>query len=64
MDGTQQLLDSQDANRNNHNYNIAKKTHIFKKKTFNKPTYCQHCTDLLWGLTNQGVQCVGELLFK
>ncbi|XP_066910951.1 diacylglycerol kinase theta-like [Clytia hemisphaerica] len=34
------------------------KTHTFKKKTFNKPTYCQHCTDLLWGLTNQGVQCL------
>jgi len=33
--------------------------HSFKKKTFNKPTYCQHCTDMLWGLTNQGVQCQG-----
>ena len=37
------------------------KTHTFKKKTFNKPTYCQHCTDLLWGLTNQGVQCLGKI---
>lgn len=31
--------------------------HYFKKKTFHKPTYCHHCADLLWGLTNQGMQC-------
>eukprot|EP00053_Salpingoeca_punica_P019889 m.204013 g.204013 ORF g.204013 m.204013 type:complete len:1066 (+) comp17742_c0_seq4:224-3421(+) len=31
--------------------------HVFTKKTFRRPTYCQHCGDLLWGLTGQGVFC-------
>ena len=34
--------------------------HCFKRKTFRKPTYCHHCSDLLWGLTNQGLQCSGD----
>ena len=33
--------------------------HDFKKKTYYHPTYCQHCTDLLWGLKGQGFQCTG-----
>ena len=33
--------------------------HEFKKTTFYKPTYCQHCSDMLWGLMNQGYQCAG-----
>ncbi|XP_046839229.1 diacylglycerol kinase theta-like [Xenia sp. Carnegie-2017] len=31
--------------------------HSFSKKTYHKPTYCHHCTDMLWGFTNQGFQC-------
>ena len=31
--------------------------HNFKKKTFTKPTFCHYCSDMLWGLTNQGLQC-------
>ncbi|XP_070533846.1 diacylglycerol kinase theta-like isoform X3 [Ptychodera flava] len=31
--------------------------HIFMKKTFHKPTYCHHCTDMLWGLIGQGFIC-------
>ena len=34
--------------------------HSFSKKTYHRPTYCHHCTDLLWGLTNQGLQCSGR----
>ena len=34
--------------------------HEFRKKTFYKPTYCQHCTDMLWGIKGQGYQCTGE----
>lgn len=37
--------------------------HYFKRKTFHKPTYCNYCSDLLWGLTNQGMQCNGGFLF-
>lgn len=33
--------------------------HSFSKKTFHRLTYCHHCTDLLWGFTNQGLQCSG-----
>ncbi|GIX91879.1 hypothetical protein CDAR_511782 [Caerostris darwini] len=31
--------------------------HYFTKKTFHKPTYCHHCTDMLWGLIGQGYVC-------
>ncbi|XP_049962542.1 diacylglycerol kinase theta isoform X3 [Schistocerca serialis cubense] len=31
--------------------------HSFSKKTFHKPTYCHHCTDMLWGLIQQGYTC-------
>lgn len=34
--------------------------HFFTKKTFHKPTYCHHCTDMLWGLIGQGYVCEGE----
>ncbi|XP_044743500.1 diacylglycerol kinase theta isoform X6 [Chrysoperla carnea] len=31
--------------------------HTFGKKTFHKPTYCHHCSDMLWGLIQQGFIC-------
>ncbi|XP_075148579.1 uncharacterized protein LOC142222356 isoform X3 [Haematobia irritans] len=32
--------------------------HTFVKKNFHKPTYCHHCSDLLWfGLIGQGYIC-------
>lgn len=31
--------------------------HFFTKKTFHKPTYCHHCTEMLWGLIGQGYVC-------
>ncbi|XP_015176653.1 PREDICTED: diacylglycerol kinase theta isoform X7 [Polistes dominula] len=31
--------------------------HSFAKKTFHKPTYCHSCTDMLWGLIQQGYIC-------
>ena len=34
--------------------------HTFGKKTFHKPTYCHHCSDLLWGLIGQGYICEGK----
>lgn len=34
--------------------------HYFTKKTFGKPTYCHHCTELLWGILSQGYVCEGE----
>ena len=33
--------------------------HRFEWKTFTRPSYCNHCTNLLWGLTNQGLVCEG-----
>ncbi|OQR75072.1 diacylglycerol kinase theta-like [Tropilaelaps mercedesae] len=36
--------------------------HYFTKKTFHKPTYCHHCTDMLWGLIGQGYICEGDSL--
>ena len=34
--------------------------HFFCKKTFHRPTYCHHCTDILWGLIGQGYTCEGD----
>ncbi|XP_021950810.1 diacylglycerol kinase theta isoform X2 [Folsomia candida] len=36
---------------------MAHHGHLFTKKTFHKPTYCQVCTDMLWGLIQQGHIC-------
>lgn len=34
--------------------------HEFEKKTFYQPTYCHHCSELLWGIRGQGFHCKGE----
>ena len=34
--------------------------HFFTKKTFHKPTFCHHCTEMLWGLIGQGFVCEGK----
>jgi hypothetical protein len=31
--------------------------HHFKTTTFSKPTYCDCCSKLLWGISKQGLQC-------
>nr|XP_042899037.1 diacylglycerol kinase theta-like [Parasteatoda tepidariorum] len=36
---------------------VLQQGHFFTKKTFHKPTYCHHCTDMLWGLIGQGFIC-------
>ncbi len=33
--------------------------HEWHQVTFRKPTNCQLCRSLLWGLVNQGVVCKG-----
>ena len=56
-------LISKMAKVENSHGNVAATGHFLKKKTFHKPTYCHHCSDLLWGLTNQGMYCTGMYLF-
>ena len=34
--------------------------HYFVKKNFHKPSYCHHCSDLVWGLLGQGYVCEGK----
>ena len=36
--------------------------HEFIRKTYFQPTFCHHCTELLWGFKGQGFQCSGEQL--
>lgn len=38
--------------------------HSFAKKTFFQPTYCQFCSELLWGVKGQGFSCAGECCCK
>lgn len=38
---------------------ITPPAHCFVKRTFHKPVYCHHCTDLLWGIIGQGYTCEG-----
>lgn len=43
-------------------HKMADGGHSFGKKTFHKPTYCHHCSDLLWGLIGQGYICEGKYI--
>jgi hypothetical protein len=36
--------------------------HDFHETTYFKPTFCVHCTGLLWGLIKQGWKCKGKFL--
>ena len=37
--------------------------HDFHETTYFKPTFCVHCTGLLWGLIKQGWKCKGKNIF-
>ncbi|GAN02229.1 peroxisomal Pex24-like protein [Mucor ambiguus] len=34
-------------------------SHCLEETNFSKPTYCDHCQGLLWGLVKQGLKCSG-----
>lgn len=34
-------------------------SHSFIDANFSRPTYCDHCQGLLWGLVKQGSRCSG-----
>jgi hypothetical protein len=38
-------------------------THNFVTKSFKRPTHCDFCGELIWGLGREGVKCPGEKLF-
>jgi Phorbol esters/diacylglycerol binding domain (C1 domain) len=38
--------------------------HDFHETTYFKPTFCVHCTGLLWGLIKQGWKCKGKLFHQ
>lgn len=59
---SRESLDDQPADTNTQStttHKMADGGHSFGKKTFHKPTYCHHCSDLLWGLIGQGYICEG-----
>jgi len=35
-------------------------THNFVTKSFKRPTHCDFCSDLIWGLGREGVKCPGK----
>ena len=39
-------------------------SHSFTDANFSRPTYCDHCQGLLWGLVKQGIRCSGKVIQK
>lgn len=37
-------------------------SHAFVEANFSRPTYCDQCQGLLWGLVKQGIRCSGIVL--
>ncbi|CAN7995124.1 unnamed protein product [Ixodes hexagonus] len=52
-----QLLGRQDMRRFLLRSNWAMFKHDFNETTYFRPTFCIHCTGLLWGLIKQGFKC-------
>ncbi|KAH8021626.1 hypothetical protein HPB51_016022 [Rhipicephalus microplus] len=57
-EGSSQQQDEQQQQQQQPEYETGH-GHYFTKRTFHKPTYCHHCTDMLWGLIGQGYICEG-----
>ncbi|XP_037281892.1 diacylglycerol kinase theta [Rhipicephalus microplus] len=55
-EGSSQQQDEQQQQQQQPEYETGH-GHYFTKRTFHKPTYCHHCTDMLWGLIGQGYIC-------
>ena len=41
-----------------HHQEQAYRQHHFVKTSFYKPTHCQHCGDMIWGIHKQGFSCM------
>ena len=60
--GTSSLTSNADLSAYQNEHQQNGNGHFFTKKTFHRPTYCHHCTEMLWGLIGQGFVCEGESL--
>ncbi|XP_064489647.1 ras guanyl-releasing protein 3-like isoform X1 [Ornithodoros turicata] len=56
-DSSRPLLSRQDIRRFLLRSNWALFRHDFHETTYFRPTFCIHCTGLLWGLIKQGFKC-------
>lgn len=52
---------SKEMDEHHHQENVeGVVAHQLSKKTFLRPTFCEHCGSLIYGLMKQGLKCGGD----